>query len=157
MPKYPVVFLKPRSSLGYHGRSIYIPPVAQEVEGLDYECELVVVIGAKGRNIPRERALDHVAGYCVGNDISHRELQFQRGGGQWGFGKGFDGWSPYGPVIASKDVIPNPNELDISTRVNGEVMQQSNTREMIFSVEETIEYLSQGSTLCPGDLIFMGT
>lgn len=98
-----------------------------------------------------------MAGYSVGNDISHREWQFQRGGGQWSFAKCFDGWSPYGPVIASKDVISNPNELEISTRVNGEVMQQSNTREMIFSVEETIEFLSQGSTLTPGDLIFMGT
>ncbi|OCK82863.1 hypothetical protein K432DRAFT_415057 [Lepidopterella palustris CBS 459.81] len=158
LPARPIVFYKPRGAL--HGRPfdpIRIPLVAQETPGLDYECELVAVIGRMCKDVTEADALEYVAGYCVGNDISHRELQLQRGGGQWAMGKGFDGWAPIGPGIVSSEIIGDPQNLNIMTKVNGEVMQESNTRDMVFSVAKTIEYLSQGTTLFPGDLIFTGT
>lgn len=130
---------------------------AQEGEGLDYECELVVVIGKKCVDVPESRALDHVLGYAIGNDVSHREWQLKRGGGQWSLGKGFDGWAPFGPGIVSTSEIPEPQKLRITTRLNGTTVQDDNTADMIFTVKKTIAFLSQGMTLMPGDLIFTGT
>jgi 2-keto-4-pentenoate hydratase/2-oxohepta-3-ene-1,7-dioic acid hydratase in catechol pathway len=107
--------------------------------------------------VPESQALDYVLGYAVGNDVSHRDWQLKRGGGQWALGKGFDGWAPFGPGIVSRNVIKDPQALQISTKVNGKVMQNNNTSDMIFGVAKTIAFLSQGTTLLPGDLIFTGT
>lgn len=131
--------------------------MAQEAEGLDWECELVAVIGKEAREVSQARALDYVLGYAVGDDISHRDWQMKRGGGQWSLGKGFDGWAPFGPGIVSAKIIKDPQNLRIMTKLNGKTMQDSNTKDMIFGVAKTIAFLSQGTTLLPGDLIFTGT
>jgi 2-keto-4-pentenoate hydratase/2-oxohepta-3-ene-1,7-dioic acid hydratase in catechol pathway len=131
--------------------------MAQEGTGLDYECELVAVIGKKCSDVPEYRALDFVLGYAVGNDVSHRDWQIKRGGGQWSLGKGFDGWAPYGPGIVNSSLIKDPHTLKISTRLNGKTMQSGETSDMIFDVKKTIAFLSRGTTLLPGDLIFTGT
>ena len=124
---------------------------------MDYECELVAVIGKEARNVSEESALDYVLGYCVGNDVSQREWQIKRGGGQWSLGKGFDGWAPMGPGIVSSHIIKDPQALSISTKVNGKQVQKSSTGDQIFGVAQTIAFLSRGTTLVPGDLIFTGT
>ncbi|WEW60344.1 hypothetical protein PRK78_005829 [Emydomyces testavorans] len=159
IPAYPVLFFKPVTAAAGPTDDIAIPAIAQEGAqgGLDYECELVIVIGKEACDVPESRALDHVLGYAVGNDVSHREWQLKRGAGQWGLGKGFDGWAPFGPGIVSGSLIRDPNALNISTKVNREVVQSSNTKDMIFNVAKTISFLSQGTTLLPGDLIFTGT
>ncbi|ROV97247.1 hypothetical protein VSDG_04746 [Cytospora chrysosperma] len=130
---------------------------AQEGEGIDYECELVAVIGKKCVDVPESEALNYVLGYAVGNDVSHRDWQIKKGGGQWSLGKGFDAWAPFGPGIVSSSLIKDPQALRISTKVNGKTVQDSTTGDMIFSVAKTIAFLSQGTTLLPGDLIFTGT
>jgi 2-keto-4-pentenoate hydratase/2-oxohepta-3-ene-1,7-dioic acid hydratase in catechol pathway len=157
IPSYPVLFYKPVTSITGPFDPIPIPRPAQEGTGLDYECELVAVIGKEASNVTEEDALHYVAGYCVGNDISHRDWQLKRGGGQWNLGKGFDGWAPIGPGIVSSQIIRDPQKLRIYTKVNGNIMQESSTKDMIFSVAKTISFLSQGTTLLPGDLIFTGT
>ncbi|KAK0657445.1 hypothetical protein B0T16DRAFT_401721 [Cercophora newfieldiana] len=157
IPQFPVLFYKPATSLAGPTDPIPVHPLAQEGTGLDYECELVAVIGKKCVDVPESEALDYVLGYAIGNDVSHRDWQIKRGGGQWSLGKGFDGWAPYGPGIVSSTLIKDPQSLKISTRLNGKTVQQSNTVDMIFSVAKTIAFLSQGHTLLPGDLIFTGT
>lgn len=157
IPKFPVLFFKPVTAITGPTDEIPVAPIAQEAEGLDYECELVAVIGKEAKNVPESKALDYVLGYAVGNDVSHREWQIRRGGGQWGLGKGFDGWAPLGPGIASSKLIADPNALQISTKLNGQTVQSSSTKDMIFGVAQTIAFLSQGTTLLPGDLIFTGT
>ncbi|KAI9674281.1 MAG: hypothetical protein M1829_003828 [Trizodia sp. TS-e1964] len=157
IPKYPILFYKPVTSLGGPQDTIEIPTIAAEAEGLDYECEMVVVMGKEARDVPESRALDYVLGYTVGNDVSHREWQIKRGGSQWSMGKGFDSWAPFGPGIVSPKIITDPQGLQISTKLNGIVVQESSTKDMIFSIAQTIAFLSQGTTLLPGDLIFTGT
>jgi 2-keto-4-pentenoate hydratase/2-oxohepta-3-ene-1,7-dioic acid hydratase in catechol pathway len=157
IPKYPVLFFKPLTSISAPGDDIPVPQIAQEGEGLDYECELVIIIGKEANNVPESKALDYVLGYAVGNDVSHRDWQIKRGGGQWGLGKGFDGWAPFGPGIVSSNAISDPNALHISTKLNGQTVQSSSTKDMIFGVAKMIAFLSQGTTLLPGDLIFTGT
>ncbi|KAL8843623.1 MAG: hypothetical protein Q9170_000127 [Blastenia crenularia] len=157
LPKYPVLFYKPVTALTGPFGDIPVPSLAQEAEGLDYECELVAIIGKQGHDIPESKALDYVLGYAVGNDVSHREWQLKRGGGQWNLGKGFDGWAPFGPGIVSSNLIKNPQSLRISTKLNGGIVQDSSTGDMIFGVAKTISFLSQGTTLLPGDIIFTGT
>ncbi|TEY86479.1 hypothetical protein BOTCAL_0007g00060 [Botryotinia calthae] len=157
IPKFPVLFYKPVTSLSGPTDPIPIHPMAQEGTGLDYECELVAVIGKSCTNVPESKALDYVLGYAVGDDVSHREWQIQRGGGQWALGKGFDGWAPYGPGIVSSQLIKDPQNLKIFTKLNGKTVQESSTKDMIFGVAKTIAFLSQGTTLLPGDLIFTGT
>ncbi|CEJ54548.1 Putative Fumarylacetoacetate hydrolase family protein [Penicillium brasilianum] len=157
IPKYPVLFFKPVTAISGPTDDIPVAPIAQEGEGLDYECELVIVIGKEARNVSEANALDYVLGYAVGNDVSHRDWQIKRGGGQWGLGKGFDGWAPLGPGIVSSKIIRDPNALQIGTKLNGKVVQSSSTKDMIFGVAKTIAFLSQGTTLLPGDLIFTGT
>ena len=157
LPKYPILFYKPVTSLSGPFDNIPVPAMAQEVEGLDYECELVAVIGKEARDVPESRALDYVMGYAVGDDVSHREWQIKRGGGQWAMGKGFDGWAPFGPGIVSSSIIKDPSALKIWTKLNGKTVQDSSTGDLIFSVAKTIAFLSQGTTLLPGDLIFTGT
>lgn len=156
IPKHPILFYKPITSVTGPFDPIPVSAAAQG-DGLDYECELVAVIGKEGANIPESQALSHVAGYCVGNDVSHRDWQLNKGGGQWGLGKGFDGWAPIGPGIVSSKIITDPQNLRISTKLNGKVVQDNNTKDMIFGVARTISALSEGTTLLPGDLIFTGT
>lgn len=157
IPTYPILFYKPITSISGPTDDIPVAQLAQEGEGLDYECELVVVIGKEATNVPESKALDYVLGYAVGNDVSHRDWQIKRGGSQWSLGKGFNGWAPFGPGIVSSSVISDPNNLDISTKLNGQTVQSSSTKDMIFGVAKTIAFLSQGTTLLPGDLIFTGT
>ncbi|KAI1124707.1 fumarylacetoacetate hydrolase [Nemania abortiva] len=157
LPKYPVLFYKPVTSLAGPTDPIPVHRQAQDAEGLDYECELVAVIGKTCADVSESEALDYVLGYAIGNDVSHREWQIQRGGSQWSLGKGFDGWAPYGPGIVSSQVIKDPQTMKISTRLNGKTVQESNTADMIFDVKKTISFLSKGHTLLPGDIIFTGT
>jgi 2-keto-4-pentenoate hydratase/2-oxohepta-3-ene-1,7-dioic acid hydratase in catechol pathway len=157
IPKYPILFYKPVTSASGPTDPIPVPLMAQEAEGLDYECELVAVIGKEARDVKEEDALEYVLGYAVGNDVSHREWQIARGGGQWALGKGFDGWAPFGPAIVSNELILDPQKLQISTKVKGKQMQKQSTSDMIFGVAKTIAFLSQGTTLLPGDLIWTGT
>lgn len=157
IPKFPVLFFKPVTSIAGPTDDIPVSLIAQEGEGLDYECELIAVIGKEAKNVPESEALDYILGYAVGNDVSHRDWQIKRGGGQWGLGKGFDGWAPFGPGIVSSKMIADPNALHISTTLNGQTVQSSSTKDMIFGVAKTIAFLSQGTTLLPGDLIFTGT
>lgn len=153
-PEIPVVFNKFPSTLIGPGDKICLPAISQQV---DFEAELVVVIGKAGRSIPRESAMEHVFGYCCGNDISARDWQKGKPGGQWLLGKTFDTFAPLGPAITTRDEIANPHELSISLRLNGQPMQSSNTRELIFPIDQLIEHLSKFCTLEPGDLIFTGT
>jgi 2-keto-4-pentenoate hydratase/2-oxohepta-3-ene-1,7-dioic acid hydratase in catechol pathway len=157
IPKYPILFYKPVTSISGPFDAIPVPFPAQEHPSLDYECELVTVIGKPAYNVSVEKALDYVLGYTVGNDVSRREWQQKRGGGQWSLGKGFDGWAPIGPGIVSTDIIKDPNNLRIKTTLNGTTVQDNSTNDMIFRVKETIAFLSRGTTLLPGDLIFTGT
>ncbi|EON96462.1 putative fumarylacetoacetate hydrolase protein [Phaeoacremonium minimum UCRPA7] len=148
---------KPITSLAGPSDPIPVHKLAQEGAGLDYECELVAIIGKRCSDVPESEALKYVLGYAVGNDVSHRDWQIKRGGGQWSLGKGFDGWAPFGPGIVSSSLIKDPQTLQISTKLNGKTMQDSNTADMIFSIKKTISFLSQGTTLLPGDVIFTGT
>lgn len=116
-----------------------------------------MVIGKTCKNVKRENALDYVLGYTCGNDVSARDWQIKRGGGQWCRGKSFDTFAPLGPVLVTTDEIPNPNTLAIRTIVNGEVVQDWNTNDMIFDVPTLIEFLSGSTTLLPGTVIFTGT
>ena len=134
--------------------AIVLPAVSNEV---DYEAELVVVIGRGGRHIPREQALEHVGGYTVGHDVSARDWQLNKPGKQWMAGKTFDTFAPVGPALVTPDEVPDPHNLGIRLRLNGQTMQDSNTSQLIFGVDELIAYLSQVFTLEPGDLIFTGT
>ncbi len=155
VPKYPVLFIKSLNALSNPGDPIVLPPI-EPVE-VDYECELVVVIGKEGKNISREAALDHVLGYTCGNDVSGRDWQIEKGGSQWCRGKSFDSFCPLGPWLVTPDEIPDPNSLSISTTLNGQVMQSSSTANMIFDVPELIRFLSEGTTLLPGTVIMTGT
>lgn len=153
-PSLPVVFSKFNSALIPDGTPVVLPEISQQV---DYEAELVVVIGRPGRQIAREHAWEHVFGYCAGNDISARDWQKGRPGGQWLLGKTFDTFAPMGPGITPASEIADPHQLDIVCRINGEIMQQANTRELIFGIDFLISHLSQFMTLEVGDLIFTGT
>lgn len=152
LPPAPVLFNKFRSALSAHGDCISLPPEYREY---DYEAELVIVMGKPARNVPEAEALDYVFGYTCGNDLSTRDLQFARGG-QWVLSKTFDGFAPLGPCLVPAAEL-DPNHLDISSTVNGELRQNSNTSDMIFSPAQIISDLSRHFTLLPGDLIFTGT
>lgn len=153
-PSIPVVFSKFNSAIAAPGSDITLPSISEKV---DFEAELVVVIGKQGRFIDRSDAMSHVFGYCCGNDISARDWQKEKPGGQWLLGKTFDGFAPLGPCIVTVDEIDDPNNLDITLRLNGETMQSSNTSHLIFPIDFLISHLSQFVTLQPGDLIFTGT
>jgi 2-keto-4-pentenoate hydratase/2-oxohepta-3-ene-1,7-dioic acid hydratase in catechol pathway len=153
-PEEPILFSKYPTTLIGHLDAIVLPRVSPEV---DYEAELVVVIGRGGRHIPRERAFEHVGGYTVGHDVSARDWQINKPGKQWMAGKTFDTFAPVGPAIVTPDEVPDPHKLGIRLRLNGQTMQDSNTNQLIFGVDELIAYMSQVFTLEPGDLIFTGT
>jgi 2-keto-4-pentenoate hydratase/2-oxohepta-3-ene-1,7-dioic acid hydratase in catechol pathway len=154
IPATPVVFSKFVTAVRGHGDSIVLPKVSRKV---DYEAELVVVIGKAGRYIPEESAYDHVAGYTCGHDVSARDWQLERAGGQWLMGKTFDSFAPLGPELVTPDEVGDPGRLDICLRLNGVAMQKSNTRQLIFTVAQLIAYISQVCTLQPGDVVFTGT
>ena len=129
--------------------------IARGTATADYEVELVAVIGKRGKHIPAERALDHVFGYCVGNDVTER--LWQHSGPQWSLGKSFDTHAPMGPWLTTADELGDPHDLGIRCWVNGELRQSSNTRHLIFDIRAQIAHLSQAMTLEPGDVLFTGT
>ena len=151
-PDHPVFFTKPATSvIGHLGKVVK----HKATDRLDWEVELAVVMGKKGKDIPKEKAYDYVFGYTICLDMTARELQRQHG--QWFKGKSLDTFCPIGPWIVHKSALPEPQQLRLICRVNGEVMQDGNTRDMIFDIPTTIESLSKGMTLEPGDIISTGT
>lgn len=154
LPEYPVLFFKAPGALQNPGDPIVIPKIEPEV---DYECELTVVIGKGGKNIPRTRALEHVLGYTCGNDVSGRSWQIRKSGGQWCRGKSFDTFCPLGPAIVTTDELPDPQRLRIRTEVNGRILQDWTTADMIYDVAALVSFLSEGTTLFPGTVILTGT
>ncbi len=156
IPKNPMLFIKASNTLNNPGDPILMPRLTKEV---DYECELAVVIGKTAKDVPRDRALDYVFGYTAANDVSARDWQREKslGGGQFARGKSFDGFCPLGPWIVTRDEIPNPNALKIKTILNGQVMQDHTTGDMIFDVPALIESLSSTMTLRAGAVILTGT
>lgn len=153
-PAEPVIFCKFATTLNSHEGAIVLPSVSQEV---DYEAELVVVIGRQGKNIPEQHALDFVAGYSMGHDVSARDWQQRKPGGQWLLGKSFDTFAPLGPQLVTADEVGDAGKLRIQLRLNGKTMQDSNTSQLIFTIARLIAYVSQVATLMPGDLIYTGT
>jgi 2-keto-4-pentenoate hydratase/2-oxohepta-3-ene-1,7-dioic acid hydratase in catechol pathway len=154
IPKDPVLFSKYPTALIGHGETIVLPKVSQEV---DYEAELVIVIGKRGRHIPKSSAMEYVAGYSVGHDVSARDWQLKKDGKQWMVGKTFDTFAPMGPALVTREEVPDPHALPIRLKLNGQTMQNSTTAQMIFRVDDLLAYISQVMTLEPGDLIYTGT
>lgn len=148
----PVIFMKPRTAVIGSEQDIVRPSLTKKI---DYEAELAIVIGRKGKDIPVSDAKDYIFGYTAFNDVSARDIQFKDG--QWTRGKSFDTFAPMGPCITTTDQIKNPNDLHICTRVNGELRQDSSTKNMILNVYEIVHYLSLVMTLEPGDIIATGT
>ncbi|KAL3481007.1 hypothetical protein BJX99DRAFT_194835 [Aspergillus californicus] len=154
IPDVPVLFIKPRTALnGPHPAKINVPKIAQDGSS-DYEAELSVIVSRTGRDIPESEAMDHVLGYTCSNDVSARAQQFKNS--QWCFSKGLDGSCPLGPVLVAPSEL-DPHKLAIKGIHNGSVVQDSNTREMIFDIAKTISFLSQGTTLERGTIIMTGT
>lgn len=155
LPEQPMVFLKPASSLIGTGQDILLPKMSQDIH---HEVELVVLIGTKAKNVSTGHALDYVAGYAVGLDMTARDLQNEAKakGFPWSVAKGFDTFAPLGPFVASSEVA-DPQNLQIELKINGEVRQSGSTSDMIFPVAELISWCSQIFTLMPGDLIYTGT
>jgi 2-keto-4-pentenoate hydratase/2-oxohepta-3-ene-1,7-dioic acid hydratase in catechol pathway len=151
-PKKPMIWGKYNSAIIGDKEAIVLPKISNKV---DVEVELVVVMGKKGKHIPIDQALDYVAGYTIGNDVSARDFQYEDK--QYTRSKTMDTFAPMGPWIVTADEITNPQELELSLKVNNETWQHSNTKHMIFSVAYIISYLSQSFTFEPGDLIFTGT
>ena len=152
LPKAPMVFTKFPSCLAGPTSDVLLFS-----ERVDYEAELVAVIGRAARNVPEERALAHVAGYCVGQDLSDRRHQFQDQPPQFSLGKSRESFGPIGPFITSLDALADPNDLAITCTLSGERVQSSRTRELIFGVPALVAYLSRHCALEPGDLVFTGT
>eukprot|EP00743_Colponemidia_sp_Colp-15_P001160 GILK01001273.1.p1 GENE.GILK01001273.1~~GILK01001273.1.p1 ORF type:complete len:301 (+),score=43.57 GILK01001273.1:35-904(+) len=156
-PAYPLVFFKNVNAAVATERPIVIPPLCLNKPQVDYEVELAVIIGKPCFQATRDNAMDYVLGYTIANDVSARWWQIDAGGGQWCFGKSFDSFCPLGPLLVlAKDML-NPQNLRLSTRLNGVVVQDSNTSDMIFSIADLIVHLSQGTTLEPGTVILTGT
>jgi 2-keto-4-pentenoate hydratase/2-oxohepta-3-ene-1,7-dioic acid hydratase in catechol pathway len=156
IPVNPMLFIKASNTLNNPGDPI---PVPRRSSNIDYEGELVVVIGREAKHVPRDRALDYVFGYTIGNDVTARDWQRDKslGGGQFARGKSFDGFCPLGPWIVTRDEISNPNALRLKTTLNGNVMQDHTTSDMIFDVPALIESLSSTMTLRSGSIIMTGT
>ena len=152
IPEYPVVFTKFSNTIIGPGEAIVLPSLSSEV---DYEAEFGVVIGRQAKNVSKADALDYVAGYLPFHDVSARDYQHRTS--QWTLGKNFDTFGPMGPALVTVDEVPDPANLNIILRLNGEVMQSSNTRHLIFSVPDLIAEISSVMTLEPGDLISTGT
>ena len=153
VPKEPVLFFKATSAIVGPNDDLVIPKGSTKS---DWEVELAVVIGKKASYISKENAMNHVAGYVLHNDYSEREFQLEKEG-QWVKGKSCDTFAPIGPFIATKDDIPNPHNLNLWLKLNGDIMQQSNTSDFIFDIPTVVSYISQFMTLLPGDIISTGT
>ena len=156
IPEFPVVFLKTTTATQNPGDPIVLPRHLRS-DKVDYECELAVVIGQRCKNVSKEKALDCVLGYTCANDVSARDWQGAWGGSQWCRGKTFDTFAPLGPCLVLKDEIPDPAKLKIRTILNGQVMQDWRTDDMIFDVPTLIAFLSGSTTLLPGTVILTGT
>ena len=156
IPDYPVLFMKTPSAVQNPDDPIILPRHLKS-DTVDYECELAVVIGKQCTNVSKDEALDYVLGYTCANDVSARDWQIKKGGGQWCRGKTFATFAPLGPQLVTADEIPNPNDLGIKTILNGEVMQDWNTNDMIFDVPTLIEFLSGSTILSAGSVILTGT
>ncbi|MCX7799822.1 MAG: fumarylacetoacetate hydrolase family protein [Fimbriimonadales bacterium] len=155
-PEWPVVFYKSPASLQNPGDPIRLPRRIP-TEEVDYECELAVVLGREARDLPRERALQHVLGYTVANDVSARDWQLRRSGRQWCRAKSFDTFCPLGPCLVTADELPDPSALRLGTRLNGDTMQDWTTADLIFDVPALLEFLTADTTLPPGTVILTGT
>jgi acylpyruvate hydrolase len=155
VPSVPLLFLKPSTSLLAPGGKVLLPAFSSD---LHHEVEMVVLIGTEGKQIPRERAMSYVAGYAIGLDMTLRDVQAEakKKGLPWSVAKGFDTSAPLSPFVGPQEV-PDPHNLAISLKVNGVLRQLSNTRHMLFRVEDMISYISTVFTLEPGDMIFTGT
>jgi 2-keto-4-pentenoate hydratase/2-oxohepta-3-ene-1,7-dioic acid hydratase in catechol pathway len=153
IPATPTFFSKYANALLGHRGTIVLP--SRVASQFDYEAELVVVVGRTARDVSEEDALSYVFGYCSGNDFSARDLQFKTT--QYMLGKTCDGFAPLGPWLVSADEVPDPQQLSVQSRVNGELRQSSSTSDMIFTCAQLVAYASQHMTLQPGDLIFTGT
>lgn len=151
-PKSPVIFSKYANAIVGHEEAVELPVNSNEV---DFEAELAIVIGKEAKRVTEEEANDFVFGYTIMNDISARDLQFADG--QWSRGKTADTFAPTGPVVVTEDEVGDPHQLSISLELNGEIMQDSNTSNLIFTVPKIVSFLSQSMTLKPGDLIATGT
>ncbi|MGC2499657.1 MAG: fumarylacetoacetate hydrolase family protein, partial [Acidobacteriaceae bacterium] len=152
IPKVPTIFLKLPSAVIGPEETVRIPTLTQQA---DYEVELALIIGKAGRDIPKGSWHEHVFGYTILNDVSARDVQLATS--QWTLGKSFDTFCPIGPAIVTQDEIPDPHALDIRLSIGGEVLQHSNTRELIFKAPDLIAYLSSITPLEPGDIISTGT
>ncbi|WP_257348895.1 fumarylacetoacetate hydrolase family protein [Pseudalkalibacillus decolorationis] len=151
-PKAPLIFSKWSSCVVGHGENVILPIESTQV---DYEAELGVIIGKKGKSITEDNVFDHIFGYVIVNDISARDVQFADG--QWARGKSYDTFAPCGPYLVTVDEVSDPQKLSVRCTVNGNVLQDSNTKEMIFTIKEIVAYLSKGFTFEPGDLLSTGT
>ena len=156
VPEFPVLFMKGVNAASHPGDPIELPRALRSDE-VDYECELAVVIGTACKNVTRKQALKHVLGYTCANDVSARDWQIRRGGSQWCRGKTFDTFCPMGPCLVTADELSSPNSLSIKTVLNGQVVQDWDTGDMIFDVPALIEFLSASTTLLPGTVILTGT
>ncbi len=156
IPEFPVLFMKNSGSVQNPSDPIVLPRKLRS-DKVDYECELAVIIGKACHNVRKEDALNYVLGYSCANDVSARDWQMQYGGSQWCRGKTFATFLPLGPCLVTPEEIPNPNNLSIRTVLNGNVMQDWNTNDMIFDVPTLIEFLSGSTKLNPGTVILTGT
>jgi 2-keto-4-pentenoate hydratase/2-oxohepta-3-ene-1,7-dioic acid hydratase in catechol pathway len=154
-PDLPVLFIKTTNALIGPGDPILLPSAGPDC--VDYEAELAVVIGRRAKNIPPGEALDYVLGYACANDVSARDWQIEKQKKQWARGKSFDTFCPLGPCLVTKDEIPDPDDLSIRAILNGHVMQDSRTSDMIFGVRQLISDVSHSLTLLPGTVILTGT
>lgn len=155
-PSVPILFNKYNNTLAGQNCTIKLPP-KEVAYKFDYETELLIVIGKSARNVSEADALNYVAGYCTSNDFSARDLQLELPGGQWMVGKTLDNFAPIGPYFVSADIVGDPNNLKIQTRVNGEIRQDWSTNDFIFNTQQMVSYISKYMTLEPGDIIFTGT
>jgi 2-keto-4-pentenoate hydratase/2-oxohepta-3-ene-1,7-dioic acid hydratase in catechol pathway len=155
-PERPVLFMKTPSAVQHPGGPIVLPRRLRSTR-VDYEAELAIVIGKPCKNVSRDEALQYVLGYTCGNDVSARDWQRNGGGGQWCRGKTFDTFAPLGPAIVTTDELGDAGDLRITTTIGGEVLQDSRTSDMIFSVAKLVEFLSASVTLAPGTVILSGT
>ncbi|KAJ4339705.1 hypothetical protein N0V95_007719 [Ascochyta clinopodiicola] len=159
-PPFPFIFFKPTTCIHDHDADVEIPRVAQDDQA-DYEGELTLVIGKDAKDVPLESALDFVAAYTAGNDISSRKLQrdpkFAGNIPQWGFSKGFDTYAPIGPALVASELVGDPSKLLLRTVVDGEVRQEESVSDLLFDCAYIIHYLSQGTTLRKGSVIMTGT
>lgn len=153
IPSEPIVFMKAPSAVAGPDDTLMLPKGSKKT---DWEVELAAVIGSRAQHVDEKQALEHVAGYCVCNDVSEREYQLERGG-QWVKGKSADGFAPLGPWLVTPDEVPDPQNLRLWLEVNGKMRQNGNTKTMIFGMAQLISYVSRFMTLLPGDVITTGT